>query len=145
MGRVALIVLVVLAPLVSGGAADATTYRWVDANGVVNYSDTPPQVQGVTGDRDALIEEALELTGITKQLAGLAAQVTQNTNLGKSPLDAKERAALLQALASAFGPEPILATVRRALRNDYDPQLMGVFVARRRNRPSAAAPGSGAS
>src|SRR3989304_1699418 len=95
----------------------------------------PPQGQGVTGDRDALIEEALELTGITKQLAGLAAQVTQNTNLGKSPLDAKERAALLQALAAAFGAEPILAPVRGVLRKDYDPQLMGGFVAQLRTPP----------
>ena len=132
MGRVTLVALAVLALAASAGVADAKTYRWVDANGVVHYSDTPPQIPAVTGDRDALIEEALELTGITKQLAGLAAQVTQNTNLGKSPLDAKERAALLQALAAAFGAEPILATVRGVLRKDYDPQLMGVFVAQLR-------------
>src|SRR3972149_6359387 len=35
-------------------------------------------------------------------------------------------------VAAAFGLEPILATVRSVLRTGYDPQLMGVFVARLR-------------
>ena len=132
MGRVTLVALAVLALAASAGVADAKTYRWVDANGVVHYSDTPPQIPAVTGDRDALIEEALELSGIKQQLAGLAPQVAANTDLSKSPLDAQERAAVLQTLAAAFGLEPILATVRSVLRTGYDPQLMGVFVARLR-------------
>src|SRR3990172_5919987 len=144
MGRVTLVALAVLALAASAGVADATTYRWVDANGVVHYSDTPPQIPAVTGDRDALIEEALELSGIKQQLAGLAPQVAANTDLSKSPLDAEEGAAVLQTLAAAFGLEPILATVRSVLRTGYDPQLMGVFVARLRTPTLRRLPAVGA-
>ena len=44
MLRAALVALTLAAP-----AVQAETYKWVDANGVVNYSNTPPPAGAVTG------------------------------------------------------------------------------------------------
>jgi hypothetical protein len=128
MARATLGALLVLALLAPSGPADAKTYRWVDAKGIVHYSDTPPQVQPVEGERDALIDEALEISGIKRQIEGLPAQVRAGADLSKSPLSPKDRATLLGILGDAFRSGPILATVRATFQKNYDAMQMGMLL-----------------
>ena len=60
--------LVGLIALTAGTLADAKTYRWVNDQGVITYSDQPPQVRPGDGERDVLIAEALEISGTKKAL-----------------------------------------------------------------------------
>jgi hypothetical protein len=53
--------LVGLVALAMGSFAEAKTYRWVNDQGIVTYSDQPPQVRPVEGEREGLITEALEI------------------------------------------------------------------------------------
>ena len=130
--RATISALVSLAVLASSGPAEAKTYRWVAPNGVVTYSDRPPQLAPVEGERDALIDEALEISGIKRQLEGLPAQVKAGVDLSQSPLPPKERAAVTKILGDAFRPGPILASIRAALQKNYDPLPMGLTLAQLR-------------
>ena len=130
MGRAEAISLFALTLLAA--PADAKTYRWVDAKGVVNYSDSPPQVQPVVGERDALIDEALTLSGVRKQIEALPSQVRAGAEASPSPLPAKERATVAKIIADAFRSGPILATVRTAFQKSYDPTQMGLLLAQLR-------------
>ena len=65
--------LVGLIALMAGSLAEAATYRWVNDQGVVTYSDQPPQVRPGDGERDALIAEALEISGTKKALETIPA------------------------------------------------------------------------
>lgn len=132
MTRATLVSLLTIALLVAGGPADAKTYRWVDKNGVVTYSDRPPQVAPVEGERDALIDEALTISGITRQIEGLPAQVRAGAETGQSPLSPKDRAEVARIIADAFRAGPILATVRTALQRNYDAAQMGLLLAQLR-------------
>jgi hypothetical protein len=131
--RATISALVSLAVLASSGPADARIYRWVAPNGVVTYSDQPPQPSPVEGARDALIDEALEIAGIKRQLEGLPAQVKAGVDLSQSPLPPKERAAVVKVIGDAFRPAPILATLRSAFQKNYDPLQMGLFLAQLRS------------
>ena len=132
MGRATILLLLVLALLVSAGPADAKTYRWVDPKGVVTYSDTPPQLAPVEGERDALIEEALTISGIKRQIEGLPDQVRAGADLSQSKLPQKERAAMAKIIGDAFRSGPILTTLRSAFQKSYDPMQMGLFLAQLR-------------
>jgi len=48
-----------LVVLAAGSEVEAKTYRWVNEQGIVTYSDQPPQVRPAEGEREALISEAL--------------------------------------------------------------------------------------
>ncbi len=124
---VSLLALVLLA-----GPAAAGTYRWVDAKGGVHYSDRPPQLEAVVGERDALIEEALTLSGGRRTIESLPAQVRAGAEASQSPLPAKERAAIAKIIAEAFRPGPILASVRTAFQRNYDAMQMGLALAQLR-------------
>src|SRR5467141_1730578 len=77
--RVAMIraipLLVGLGVLTTGALAEAKTYRWVNDQGVVVYSDQPPQVRPGDKERDALIAEALEISGTKKALETIPAHI----------------------------------------------------------------------
>jgi len=124
---VSLLALVLLA-----GPAAAGTYRWVDAKGGVHYSDRPPQLEPVVGERGALIEEALTLSGARRTIESLPAQVRAGAEASQSPLPAKERAAIAKIIAEAFRPGPILASVRTAFQRNYDAMQMGLALAQLR-------------
>ncbi|PYN14717.1 MAG: hypothetical protein DME05_14405, partial [Candidatus Rokuibacteriota bacterium] len=64
-----------LSVLTYGGTVEAKTYRWVNEQGVVTYSDQPPLLRPAEGERDALIAEALELSGTKKALASVPAHI----------------------------------------------------------------------
>ncbi len=132
MTRATLVSVLTIALIVAGGPADAKTYRWVDKNGVVTYSDRPPQVAPVEGDRDVLIDEALTISGIRRQIEGLPAQVLAGAETGQSPLPPKDRAAVARIIADAFRAGPILTTVRTALQKNYDATQMGLLLAQLR-------------
>ncbi len=131
MGHATALSLLVLALL--AGPAEAEIYRWVDAQGVVNYSDTPPRLAPVEGERDALIDEALTLSGVRTQIEGLPAQVRAGAELAKSsPLPAPERAKVARIIGDAFRAGPILAAVRAGLQKSYDATQMGLLLAQLR-------------
>ena len=47
----AIVGLAGLAGLATGSFVEAKTYRWVNDQGIVTYSDQPPQVRPVEGER----------------------------------------------------------------------------------------------
>lgn len=124
--------LSLLALFLLAAPVGAKTYRWVDAGGVVNYSDRPPQIEPVVGERDALIDEALTLSGIRKQIESLPAQMRAGVDLSQSPMPEKDRATVVKILGGAFRSGPILTTVRTALQKGYDPLQMGLLLAQLR-------------
>src|SRR5881397_1150779 len=67
--------LVGLVALAMGSLAEAKTYRWVNDQGIVTYSDQPPQVRPVEGEREALITEALDISGTKKALETIPAHI----------------------------------------------------------------------
>lgn len=130
MGRATALSL--LAFTLLAAPADAKTYRWVDAKGVVNYSDRPPQREPVVGERDALVDEALTLSGVRKQIEALPAQVRAGAEASPSPLPAKERATVAKIIGDAFRSPQILAAVRTAFQKSYDPTQIGLLLAQLR-------------
>jgi hypothetical protein len=134
MRRATVLSLLPLALLAA--AADAETYRWVDQKGVVNYSDRPPQRELIVGERDALIDEALTLSGVRKQIETLPAQVQAGAEASQSPLPQKDRAFVAGIIADAFRSGPILESVRTAFQTRYDPMQMGLLLAQLRTPPA---------
>ena len=67
--------LVGLVALAMGSLAEAKTYRWVNDQGIVTYSDQPPQVRPAEGEREALITEALDISGTKKALETIPAHI----------------------------------------------------------------------
>lgn len=125
--------LVALALVASGAAvADAKTYRWVDGKGVVHYSDTPPQVAPVEGERESLIAEALDISGLKKSLELIPGQIKAQIEQQRGPTAPKDKAGILKILTDAFRPEVFYNAVRGEFQKGYDPQLMGLVVARLR-------------
>src|SRR5882672_2901760 len=136
-GRIAMIRaipwLLGLAVLVCGWTAEAKTYRWVNEQGVVTYSDQPPVLRPVEGERDALIAEALDLLGTKKALESVPAHIKLQLESRQTTLKAPDMARATKILADAFRPEVLYNAVRDAFRSSYDPQRMGIVMARLRS------------
>jgi hypothetical protein len=126
MGRAPVLSLLTLVLLAAPAAAE--TYRWVDGKGVVNYSDQPPQQGPVAGEREALIEEALTLSGVRKQIEVLPTQVRAGAEAAQSSMPPRERALVAKIIGEAFRSAPILASVRTAFQQRYDPMQMGLLL-----------------
>jgi len=114
------------------GTVEAKTYRWVNEQGVVTYSDQPPLVRPVEGERDALIVEALELSGTRKALDSVPAQIKLQLEPRQTALKPPDKARATKILADAFRPEVLYGAVRDAFRSGFDPQRMGVVMAQLR-------------
>src|SRR5437899_9899737 len=93
MKRRAIPWLVGLVALSTGSQAEAKTYRWVNEQGIVTYSDQPPQVRPVEGEREVLISEALEISGTKKSLETIPAHIRAQFEARQTPLkpDQKKR------------------------------------------------------
>jgi len=99
------------------GTVEAKTYRWVNEQGVVTYSDQPPLVRPVEGERDALIVEALELSGTRKALDSVPAQIKLQLEPRQTALKPPDKARATKILADAFRPEVLYGAVRDAFRS----------------------------
>jgi hypothetical protein len=85
--------LVGLGVLATGPLAEAKTYRWVNDQGVVVYSDQPPQVRLGDKERDGVIAEALEISGTKKALESIPAQIRAQYDARQSPIRPEDKVA----------------------------------------------------
>jgi len=120
--------LVGLVALSTGFQAEAKTYRWVNEQGIVTYSDQPPQVRPVEGEREALIGEALEISGTKKSLETIPAHIRAQFEARQTPLKPEEKARVVKILGDAFRPDVLYGAVRGAFRTNYDPQRMNFVI-----------------
>src|SRR3989442_3983273 len=122
-----------LTVLVAGGPLEAKTYRWVNEQGVVTYSDQPPHVRPVEGERDGVIAQALELSGTRKALDAVPAQIKLQLEARQTGLKPPDKARATKILADAFRPEVLYGAVRDSFRSSYDPQRMSLVMAQLRS------------
>src|SRR5512138_1442085 len=97
--------LVGLGVLATGIVAEAKTYRWVNDQGVVVYSDQPPQVRLGDKERDALIAEALEISGTKKEIESIPAQIRAQFDARQTPIRPEDKARVVRILTDAFRPD----------------------------------------
>lgn len=124
----AILCLVGLIAPAMGSLAEARTYRWVNDQGIVTYSDQPPQVRPVEGEREALITEALEISGTKKALETIPAHIRAQFEARQTPLKPEEKARVLKILGDAFRTDVLYGAVRGAFRTNYDPSRMGFVI-----------------
>ena len=120
--------LVGLVALSTGFQAEAKTYRWVNEQGIVTYSDQPPQVRPVEGEREALIGEALEISGTKRSLETIPAHIRAQFEARQTPLKPEEKTRVGKILGDAFRPDVLYGAVRGAFRTNYDPQRMNFVI-----------------
>jgi hypothetical protein len=120
--------LVGLVALAMGSPAEAKTYRWVNEQGIVTYSDQPPQVRPVEGEREALINEALDISGTKKTLETIPAHIRAQFEARQTPLKPEEKARVVKILGDAFRTDVLYGAVRGAFRSNYDPSRMGFVI-----------------
>jgi Domain of unknown function (DUF4124) len=117
-----------LVVLAAGSQAEAKTYRWVNEQGIVTYSDQPPQVRPVEGEREALIGEALEISGTKKALETIPAHIRAQFDARQTPLKPEEKPRVVKILGDAFRPDVLYGAVRAAFRANYEPQRMSIVI-----------------
>lgn len=120
--------LVGLVALATGSSAEAKTYRWVNDQGIVTYSDQPPQVRPVEGEREALITEALEISGTKKALETIPAHIRAQFEARQTPLKPEEKARVVKILGDAFRTDVLYGAVRGAFRANFDPSRMSFVI-----------------
>jgi hypothetical protein len=124
----AILCLVGLVALAIGSLAEAKTYRWVNDQGIVTYSDQPPQVRPVEGDREALITEALEISGTKHALETIPAHIRAQLDVRQTPIKPEEKARVVKILGDAFRTDVLYGAVRAAFKANYDPSRMGFVI-----------------
>src|SRR4030095_875974 len=125
--------LVGLGLLATGPLVEAKTYRWVNDQGVVVYSDQPPQVRVRDRERDALIAEALEISGTKKALESIPAQIRAQYDARQSPVRAEDKARVIRILTDAFRPDVLYSAVRGAFRSNFDAERIDVVMEKLRS------------
>jgi hypothetical protein len=125
--------LVGLGVLAMGIVAEAKTYRWVNDQGVVVYSDQPPQVRFGDKERDALIAEALEISGTKKEIESIPAQIRAQFDARQTPVRPEDKARVIRILTDAFRPDVLYSAVRTAFRSNFDAQRMDVVMEKLRS------------
>jgi len=124
----AILCLVGLVALAMGSLAEAKTYRWVNDQGIVTYSDQPPQVRPVEGEREALITEALEISGTKHALETIPAHIRAQLDVRQTPIKPEEKARIVKILGDAFRTDVLYGAVRAAFKANYDPSRMGLVI-----------------
>jgi hypothetical protein len=125
--RAILFLVGLVAPAI-GSPAEAKTYRWVNDQGIVTYSDQPPQVRPVEGEREALITEALDISGTKQTLETIPAHIRAQFEARQTPLKPEEKARVVKILGDAFRTDVLYGAVRGAFRVNYDPSRMGFVI-----------------
>jgi len=93
--------LIGLVALTASAQVEAKTYRWVNDQGIVTYSDQPPQVRPVEGERESLITEALDISGTKKTLEAIPAHIRAQFEARQTPLKPEEKARVAKTCSTA--------------------------------------------
>lgn len=139
--RVGIAVVGVVGLLLAGTPAFGETYRWIDRDGVVRYTDRPPQPSEVapapttaapTASASApssAMKELMEISGLNQQLQWMAASTRSQIQMKLGSLDAAERAAVDRVVAEAYGAERLQALVHEAVGPRVDEAKLGQVLA----------------
>ena len=119
--------LAVAGILMFGSDTFGGTYRWVDRDGNVRYTDRPPQPDELappsasvpTTDGPAapspVIQEFMELSGLHQQLEWMAVNTRSQLQAQLGALEAEERASVDRVAAVAFGAQRLQGLVSESL------------------------------
>jgi len=119
--------------LLVGPDAFGGTYRWVDRDGNVRYTDRPPQpddlapppaasipTSGEPAAPSAAIQELMELSGLRQQLEWMAVNTRAQLQAQLGALQAEERASVDRVAAVAFGAQRLQGLVSESLNTRVD-------------------------
>jgi len=118
--------------LVFGSDAFSGTYRWVDRDGNVRYTDRPPQpdelappsasvpTAGAPAAPSPAIQEFMELSGLHQQLEWMAVNTRSQLQAQLGALEAEERASVDRVAAGAFSADRLQGLVRESLNARVD-------------------------
>lgn len=81
-----------------------------------------PLAQSAASPADLVVEEVLERSGITRQIAQIQGHLAAQGNQRLSQVDPKDQAAVTDVLRRAFHPEAIHAAVKETFVADFDQQ-----------------------
>jgi hypothetical protein len=142
--------LVVTLALAGAAGAQGRTYRWVDPQGNVTYSDrpqpAPPPAPAATG-REGQVDEILELSGLKRQVQRMPAEIQMRLQQQRAQSPRPEtHDRVAQAFARAFTEDALAARMRAVMVARFDPVQAEAFVtwlrgpvSRRLNEVEAAA------
>jgi len=127
--RRAAIGLLGLMGVLAASDAGAGTYRWIDKDGTVRYTDRPPQPSELAPSQPTppkavvvspAVNELMDLSGLRQQLqwVALATRADLQTRLGT--LAAEERASVDRVAATAFAAERLQSLVVESLSAGVD-------------------------
>lgn len=120
-------VLSVAAILSLGPDALGGTYRWIDRDGNVRYTDRPPQPDELAPPAASVptssgpaapspaIHELLEVSGLRQQLEWMAVNTRSQLQAQLGALEAEERASVDRVAAVVFGADHLQALVSESL------------------------------
>lgn len=101
-----------------GGVAEAQVYRWLDEQGNVHYTQTPPPPAPVVTPNDLplLVDEVLDVSGARRAILQIPAGVQAGFQVGVGParsrIDPEAMARLSDILMRAFAADTFYARVR---------------------------------
>jgi len=113
--------------LTSGTAAFGGTYKWVDRDGNVRYTDRPPQpdevappsastpTSGGPAAASPAMQEFMQLSGLHQQLEWMSVNTRSQLQAQLGTLEAEERASVDRVAAVAFSAERLQTLVRESL------------------------------
>jgi len=108
-----------------GGSAEAVN-RWVDENGVVHYSNmvritpAPLEPQAVEqGDRVAMVEEILRLSGLTRQITEVPSQVQSSLSERSSQLAHSTQQRMKEIVTRSFRTDTMYLSLKERLVQEF--------------------------
>ena len=124
-----ILALGVLSVLALSDHASAGYYRWVDKNGVVNYSNFQPLISsGPTADRELMVNEILVLSGLKRQLANIPAVVESQVRERGAKANQGEIKKVVEIVKRSFQVDALQKALREALRSEFDADQLATLV-----------------
>lgn len=119
----------VLALLALSAPASAEYRRWVDKNGVVNYSNFQPVVSsGPAADRELMVNEILVLSGLKRQLANIPSVIESQVRERGAQADQSELKRVTEIVKRSFQVDALQTALREALRSEFDADQLATLL-----------------
>ncbi|HLC42117.1 MAG TPA: DUF4124 domain-containing protein [Methylomirabilota bacterium] len=127
--------LVVCVVIGSGGNAEAVN-RWVDEHGVIHYSNlaritpaSPGPPAAEKGDRAAVVEEILKLSGLKRQITGIPGQIQSSISERGAQLARSTQQRMNEIVARSFRTDTLHHTLKKSLLEGFDADQLAALLA----------------